>query len=95
MSTPETLRWWADQIRRCTKEFYFSHVLVADLNYGADEIEKLENENAKLRELVQDMFGVISRNNSWWDGTAKDTSRLSARMREIGIGKEKKDGMEA
>ncbi len=49
MSTPDTLRWWGDQIRKCTREFYFSQVLVADLNYAADEIEKLQAENAKLR----------------------------------------------
>lgn len=60
MSTPDTLRWWGDLIRKCTKEFYFSHVLVADLNYAADEIEKLQAENAKLREQAHLVAEYVS-----------------------------------
>ena len=56
-----------------------------DLSLFSSELVVSKAENTKLRELVRDMFGVISRNNTWWDGNAKDTSRLSDRMRELGI----------
>lgn len=42
------------------------------------------DENAKLRELVREMHATISRNNSWWDCTYKDTRRFADRMRELG-----------
>ena len=59
MNTSETLRWWAEQFRTRTSEFYTSHVLAADLNHAADEIESLERENTKLRELVIIMWPVF------------------------------------
>ena len=74
MSTPETLRWWGDQIRKCTREFYFSHVLVADLNYGADEIEKLQAENAKLRELAARAYKTARMMCEAWDGPCQSNS---------------------
>ena len=101
MSTPDTLRWWGDQIRKCTREFYFSHVLVADLNYGADEIEKLQAENAKLRELMMRMADALGIYSEWADANwCKSPCRLEfecwpedmaircpawAAMRELGI----------
>lgn len=83
MSTPDTLRWWAEQFRTRTSEFYTSHVLVADLNYGADEIEKLESENSKLRELVRDMWreGAFEAGANY----VTESYGLAERTRELGI----------
>lgn len=49
------------------------------------EIENLQSDNAKLRELVADMYAVIRRNNSWWDWECKDRKRFADRMHELGI----------
>lgn len=45
----------------------------------------VQSENAKLRELAQRMFDVISSRNSWWDGTCKDTEHFACLMRDLGI----------
>lgn len=44
-----------------------------------------ESENAKLRELVRDMYTTIRQNNSWWDWACKDAKRFAERMRELGM----------
>lgn len=50
-----------------------------------DDLQRANAENAKLRELVADMYAVIRRNNSWWDWERKDRKRFADRMRELGM----------
>lgn len=53
--------------------------------WHSKELAAAIDENAKLRELVADMYAVISDRNAWWDGTRKDTRRFADRMRELGV----------
>ena len=50
-----------------------------------EEIDRLRDESAELRELVRDMHAVISDRNSWWDCMRRDTRRFADRMRELGV----------
>jgi hypothetical protein len=47
--------------------------------------EALATDNAKLRELVRDMYETIEARNTWWDAFAKDSKRYADRMRELGV----------
>jgi hypothetical protein len=51
----------------------------ADVHNLADYVAKIEAENAKLRELVRDMWEYI------YIGTAQDGQSLHDRTRELGI----------
>lgn len=48
-------------------------------------MDRLEAERAELRELIQDMYAVISDRNSWWDCMRRDTKHFADHMRELGI----------
>ena len=50
-----------------------------------EEIDRLRDESAELRELARDMHSVISDRNSWWDCMRRDTRRFADRMRELGV----------
>lgn len=54
-----------------------------DVTEVTAHIERLESENAKLRELVRGLYDSID--SVFWDGEAGTRERFKPRMRELGV----------
>ena len=71
----------------------FEHLTSVAVAYaGCDEcgeykqtMLRLFAENAKLRELMLEMYATISDRNTWWDCMSNDARRFADRMRELGV----------
>lgn len=86
----EDLRTLAIEVKEIERELDERNVVTARehsrvVRVYIDLLSGKSTENYKLRELVREMYGVISMENSWWDGTCEDTKRFADRMRELGI----------
>lgn len=66
------------------KDFIEEH-MVSELYKLVSGLVGEAEETAKLRELVKEMYCVISENNSWWDFRCDETKAFHQQLQELGI----------